>query len=138
MRFRAQGRPSVSLNLVPLVDCVLLLLIFFMISSSFVVQPGIKVDLPKASSAEREGAEDLKLIITREETLYLNNQRVTLSELWGKLLDRSRNGDRSFLVIQADRLVAHGRVVEVMDIAKQAGIRRLAIATRAKPQELKR
>lgn len=96
------------------------------------------MDLPKASSAEREGAEDLKLIITREETLYLNNQRVTLSELWGKLLDRSRNGDRSFLVIQADRLVAHGRVVEVMDIAKQAGIRRLAIATRAKPQELKR
>ncbi|MFQ5691995.1 MAG: ExbD/TolR family protein [Nitrospinota bacterium] len=135
MRFRVRRRHPVVPNLLPLIDVVLLLLIFFMISSTFVVQPGIRVDLPKAASAERREPKTVTLIITREETLYLNEERVSLTELWGKLLDLFRNRNDSLLVIKADRSVPHGRVVEVMDTAKQAGVRRLAIATRAKKRE---
>ena len=135
MRFRIQKRRPVTANLLPLIDVVLLLLLFFMISSTFVVQPGIKVNLPKAVSAERREPEDVVLVITREEVIYLNDQRVSVQELWGKLLDIYRNSAGSFLIIKADRSVSHGRVVEVLDIAKQAGVKRLAIATQPKRQE---
>ncbi|MFQ5912816.1 MAG: ExbD/TolR family protein [Nitrospinota bacterium] len=138
MQFRIQRRHPVTPNLLPLIDVVLLLLIFFMISSTFVVQPGIKINLPKSTAAERREPEDVTLIITREETLYLNSQRVSLAELWGKLLDIFRNRADSMLVIKADRLVPHGRVVEVMDVAKQAGVNRLAIATEPKKREARR
>ena len=60
---------------------------------------------------------------------------MTLTDLWGKLVDIYRRRANPMLVIKADRLVPHGRVVEVMDIAKQAGVGRLAIATEPKKQE---
>jgi biopolymer transport protein ExbD len=132
MRFRQRRRIPVILNLVPLVDAVLLLLIFFMISSSFVAQPGIKVNLPKAVTAERKEPEDITLAITKEDILYLNNQRIALQDLWGRLLHLQNQGRVGFLIIKADKAVSHGRVVEVMDIAKQAGVERLAIATEPK------
>ncbi len=135
MRFRIHRRHPITPNLLPLIDVILLLLIFFMISSTFVVQPGIKVNLPESTIAERREPENVTLIITREETLYLNDERVTLTDLWGKLVDIYRRRANSMLVIKADRLVPHGRVVEVMDIAKQAGVGRLAIATEPKKQE---
>ena len=117
MQFRQRRRQAAVINLVPLVDCVLLLLLFFMLSSSFVVHPGIKVDLPKAVTAERKDPEDVTLTITREDILYLNNQRVPLQDLWGRLLDAQNQGRINFLIIKADKAVTHGRVVEVLDIA---------------------
>ena len=133
MKFRLHRRPAV----LP-IDVVLLLLIFFMISSTFVVQPGIQVNLPKSTIAERREPEDVTLILTREKALYLNDRRVTVPELWGRLVDMYRRRPDLMLVIKADRQVPHGSVVEVMDIAKQAGVRRLAIATRPKKQEAER
>ncbi len=138
MKFRLHRRPAVLQNLLPLIDVVLLLLIFFMVSSTFVLQPGIQVSLPKSTIAERREPEDVTLILTREKALYLNDRRVTVPELWGRLVDMYRRRPDFMLVIKADRQVPHGSVVEVMDIAKQAGVRRLAIATRPKKQEAKR
>ena len=138
MKFRLHRRPAVLPNLLPLIDVVLLLLIFFMISSTFVVQPGIQVNLPKSTIAERREPEDVTLILTREKALYLNDRRVTVPELWGRLVYMYRSHPDFMLVIKADRQVPHGSVVEVMDIAKQVGVRRLAIATRPKKQEAER
>ena len=138
MKFRLHRRSAVLPNLLPLIDVVLLLLIFFMISSTFVVQPGIQVNLPKSTIAERREPEDVTLILTREKALYLNDRRVTVPELWGRLVDMYRRQPDFMLVIKADRQVPHGSVVEVMDIAKQVGVRRLAIATRPKKQEAER
>jgi biopolymer transport protein ExbD len=135
MRFSEKRHRSVTANILPLIDVVLLLLIFFMISSSFVAQPGIKINLPKSTLTERQEPEDATLLVTREETLYLNDKRVALSDLWGALVDLFQRRENSLLVIKADELVPHGRVVEVMDIAKQAGISRLAIATKPKKRE---
>ena len=61
MKFRIHRRPALIPNLLPLIDVVLLLLIFFMISSTFVVQPGIRVNLPKSTIAERREPEDVTL-----------------------------------------------------------------------------
>ncbi len=125
-------RVSPSISITPLIDVVLLLVIFFMLSSTFVVQPGIKVRLPEAVTAERGEPRDLVLILTREGVLYLNDHKVTVRQLAGELTREFRARKDAYLIIRADKDVRHGRVVAVMDLAKQAGARRLAIATEPK------
>jgi biopolymer transport protein ExbD len=132
MEFRRIRRSRPGLDLTPLVDTVLNLLIFFMLSSSFAFQPGIRVRLPEAASKEEEPQRDLVLVLTRDQRLYLNDAPVQLADLGARLRERLRERNEAVVIIRADRDVLHGRVVEVMDIAKEAGAVRLAIATEPK------
>jgi len=132
MEFRRIRRSRPGLDLTPLVDTVLNLLIFFMLSSSFAFQPGIRVRLPEAASKEEEPQRDLVLVLTRDQRLYLNDDPIQLTELRTRLHEHLRARNDAVVIIKADRDVIHGRVVEVMDIAKEAGVTRLAIATEPK------
>jgi biopolymer transport protein ExbD len=132
MEFRRIRRTRPGLDLTPLVDTVLNLLIFFMLSSSFAFQPGIRVRLPEAASREEEPKQDLVLILTRDHRLYLNDDPLQLAELGTRLQERLRDRNDGVVIIKADKEVLHGQVVEVMDIAKSAGAVRLAIATEPK------
>ncbi|MFQ6111735.1 MAG: ExbD/TolR family protein [Nitrospinota bacterium] len=134
MRIKKARRVNPSISITPLIDVVLLLVIFFMLSSTFVVQPGIKVRLPKAVMAEQAEPRDLVLILTREGALYLNDRKVTEKQLAGELAREFKKRKDAYLIIRADKDARHGRVVALMDIAKQAGAKRLAIATEPKPR----
>jgi biopolymer transport protein ExbD len=120
---------AVSMSITPLVDTMLTLLIFVLLLGAFAIQPGIRVRLPEAGSKEEEPKQDLVLILTRDNRLYLNDDSLQLAELGTRLQERLRNRTDGVVVIKADKEVLHGRVVEVMDIAKGAGAVRLAIAT---------
>jgi biopolymer transport protein ExbD len=120
---------AVSMSITPLVDTMLTLLIFVLLLGAFAIQPGIRVRLPEAGSKEEEPKQDLVLILTRDNRLYLNDDSLQLAELGTRLQERLRNRTDGVVVIKADKEVLHGRVVEVMDIAKSAGAMRLAIAT---------
>ncbi len=133
MQIKKARRLSPSISITPLIDVVLLLVIFFMLSSTFVVQPGIKVRLPEAVTAERGEPRDLVLVLTREGALYLNDRMVTESELTDALAREFKTRKSAYLIIRADKDARHGRVVALMDIAKQAGAKRLAFATEPKP-----
>jgi biopolymer transport protein ExbD len=132
MEFRRIRRSRPGLDLTPLVDTVLNLLIFFMLSSSFAFQPGIRVRLPEAASKEEEPKQDLVLILTRDQRLYLNDEAISLDDLAPRLQERLRQRADAVVIVKADRDVPHGSVVEVMDAAKAAGAERLAIATEPK------
>jgi biopolymer transport protein ExbD len=123
---------AVSLSITPLVDTMLTLLIFVLLLGAFAIQPGIRVRLPEAASKEEEPKQDLALILTRDHRLYLNDDPVQLDELGARLQERLRDRRDGVVIIKADKEVLHGRVVEVMDIAKAAGAVRLAIATEPK------
>jgi len=123
---------AVSMSITPLVDTMLTLLIFVLLLGAFAIQPGIRVRLPEAASREEEPTQDLVLILTRENRLYLNDDPVQLDELGARLQERLRDRHDGVVIIKADKEVLHGRVVEVMDIAKGAGAVRLAIATEPK------
>lgn len=138
MEFRRIRRSRPGLDLTPLVDTVLNLLIFFMLSSSFAFQPGIRVRLPEAASKEEEPQRDLVLVLTRDQRLYLNDDPIQLPDLGTRLQEHLRARNDAVVIIKADRDVIHGRVVEVMDIAKEAGVTRLAIATEPKPLDMGR
>jgi len=132
MQFRRPRTSSTRLDATPMADTVFLLLIFFMLSTSFVVQPGIQVKLPKAVTSEIQLKKDLILTITAENILFLNEEPVTLDKL-GEALEAAfaQRKDR-ILIIKADQEVRHGMVVQAMDIAKLNGADRLAIATEPK------
>lgn len=129
MKFRLTKPVKPELNMTELIDVVLLLLIFFMISSSFVVQPGLKVTLPHSSSKDMQPENQLMLIITKENRFYLNNQGIGLPNLRNELIILKNQKESKFLLIKADENVKHGVVVHVMDIARSLGLD-IGIATR--------
>jgi len=132
MQFRRPRSLSTRLDATPMADTVFLLLIFFMLSTSFVVQPGIQVRLPKAITSEIQLKKDLMLTITAENILFLNEQPITLEELGEALQAAFAQRKDRVLIIKADQEVKHGLVVYAMDIAKLNGADRLAIATEPK------
>jgi biopolymer transport protein ExbD len=126
---------AVSMSITPLVDTMLTLLIFVLLLGAFAIQPGIRVRLPEAASKEEEPKQDLALILTRDQRLYINDDPVQFDELGARLQERLRDRQDAVVIIKADKEVLHGLVVQVMDIAKRAGATRLAIATEPKAPE---
>jgi len=134
MMFRKQrGGDEPRVDLTPMVDVVFLLLIFFMISTTFVETPGISVNLPESSIevAEKE-PQEIKVFIDAKGNIVVDENQVTLDELRLRLADFGDKATETTFVLMADRAVRHGLVVEVMDLAKGAGFEQLAIATEKK------
>ncbi|NPA24977.1 MAG: biopolymer transporter ExbD [Deltaproteobacteria bacterium] len=131
MRFQNRNKDDVQLDMTPLIDVVFLLLIFFMLSTSLSVNPGIKVDLPKASAEQvKKKKITLRVAIEASGRIYLEGKKLSLEELKKHFLKTAKKSDGDALVvIEADRKVYHGLVVKVMDAAKTSGLNKLAIAT---------
>ena len=116
----------------PMADIVFLLLIFFMLSSAFIVQPGIRLRLPKAVSSEIDLGRTVTIEMPSGGGIYVNGNKVSFEELpqvIGVSLTRSKE---KMVIIKADRKIPHGDVVRVMDTAKISGAARLVIATEPK------
>jgi biopolymer transport protein ExbD len=134
--FRRKTEDEPKIDMTPMVDVVFLLLIFFMISTTFVENPGISIDLPDSSSAtSKTEPQETKLFVDRSGALFLDQEPVSLDLLPAKL--RSAVTDKAethSFVLMADQEVHHGLVVTIMDIAQQAGFKQLAIGTEKKPK----
>ena len=116
----------------PMVDVVFLLLIFFILSSSFVLQPGIEVELPPSQVKTMGAFQGLVVTVTSEDVLFFNEEPIKeINDLPQKLKDtRAQPRRNQQLVIKADRQASHGTVVEIMSMAIEAGITSINIATR--------
>ena len=130
MRFK--GRMELEhglkqIDIAPLIDMVFQLLIFFMLTSSFVMQPGIKVNLPKAITSEVVNQENIEVVVSAENVIYLNGKVLTLQEL-NSLLNQVAKRKQPIL-IKADKRASLGRVVEIWDMCRDLGITQTNIAT---------
>jgi len=135
MRFKRNLTIAKGLrDMTPLIDVVLLLLIFFMLSSSFVFNPGVKVDLPEYTSSESLTTSDLVVSISKEGLYLFNDNSIVLRELKNKFRQAASENPNARLVIKAANEVPHGVVVRVMVMAKEAGIKNQAFATRPKQE----
>ena len=130
MRFRRpRERKETVLNLTPLIDVVFLLIIFFMLTTTFrTVFQGIKVNLPTTTTPQEKIERNIIISITKDNRLYLDEKEVIESELIQKL-KKELEGREGLVIINADKDVLHGKVVKTMDMAKQAGADRLGILT---------
>lgn len=122
------------MNLTSLIDVVFLLLLFFMVSTTFEHTALMKVDLPEASATENrsETPDSLELVIDKEGRMFLNDQRLVDSEqrTIRAAIEQAVGSDRTLpLVLRADRLTPHHHVVTAMDVAAQMGFSNLSIAT---------
>lgn len=133
MQFKREKRIVSPPDITPLIDVVFLLLIFFMLSTTFIVKPGIKIDLPKSSAEEiKKEKEEIEVTISKEGVIFVGEKETTLKELTRIFSEAATTSRESIVIINADEYAMHGRVVDVMDSAKEAGITRLAIATEPK------
>lgn len=126
---RARSGRRVLLNVTSLIDVLFMLLIFLVVSTTFVEQPGMKLDLPAAKSADTSKIDAFLLYIYADGSMSLNEQRVDLEQLRQALQAGLPNMPESALSLFADKNVAHGKVIEVMDLARQVGIKKLVVAT---------
>lgn len=137
MRFkRLKRRTEImkgQLDMAPLIDVVFQLLIFFMLTSNFVVQSGIKVHLPKAISSEVIRSENLVVTLTGQDLLFLNDQPITVNVLTEKIREAAQ--ENKTLMLKADTSASLGRVVEIWDLCRQLGVAQINIATNQKVEE---
>ena len=134
MNFRgAQTKRGLAvIELTPLVDVVFLLLIFFLLTATYVQNPNIDINLPKSSLSQVTNEQkDIAIAITKDGDIRYENQDVSIKKLEGILAAEYSENKNSVIVIQADTDSKHGTVVEVMDLAKTIGFEKLAIAIQA-------
>ena len=133
MRFQTHKRDEVQLDITPLVDVVFLLLIFFMLSTTLSINPGIKVDLPRASAKQvKKKKTTVRIAIEASGRIYADGKKISLQKLNGIFSGLAKKDPETLVIIEADKKVYHGVVVKVMDAAKISGLNKLAIATEPK------
>lgn len=130
MQFRTRKKRKALINITSLIDVLFLLLIFFMVSSTFLEQPGIKLELPYAQSATVLEQKDYVLFVDKEGKMFLNNNEVRLEDLEAKIKQALPEMKDNALVLKADQDVKHGLVVKVMDTAKRSGVKKLIVGTK--------
>lgn len=130
MNFSRSRRNPAVVDITPLIDIIFQLVLFFMVSTTFVTSPGIQVDLPRSSAQTiLRDKQDVNLWITSEGAVYADEVPVTWAGLRARLAEAAKADPNTMVVIKADKDVGHGRVVAVMDLARGYGLTRLAIAT---------
>jgi len=130
MKFKRNLSIEANIPTTSLADIVFLLLVFFIISTTFTTQPAIKIKLPEASTRELEPTEAVVIFLDSQDRLFINEEEVRWERnLKDALKPRIFASREKLVVIKADRDVFFGKIVRLMDVAKQAGAQKLAVAT---------
>lgn len=116
-----------EINVTPLVDIMLVLLIIFMVASTYIVKPSIEVDLPEAASAGETLDTTLSLVLKADGTLFLDGEPITEQALARRCREVSDKDPKAQAIIAADAAARHERVVRLIDLVKTNGVSRFAI-----------
>jgi biopolymer transport protein ExbD len=116
-----------DINITPFVDIILVVLIIFMVTATYIVKQGIKVNLPDAATGEATDSTSLGLSLSVDGTLYLDGAPITEDALRARIRDEQAKKSEVVCLIAADRDVRHGEVVRLIDIVKQEGVVKFAI-----------
>ncbi len=131
-KFGARKKGRALINITSLIDVLFLLLIFLMVSSTFLEQPGIQLELPEAKSSVLVEQKEFTLFVSRNGTLFLNDSEISLEGLETRIREALSGMKDRALILKADKDVNYGLVVEVMDAVKNSGLKKLIIGTQIK------
>jgi biopolymer transport protein ExbD len=110
-------------------DIIFLLLIFFLLSSSFIMQVGTQIELPKEAKPQSLEKNHVLVTIEADGAVFVNEEPVSMNDLSGRIGELLEGDPERAVIVRGDEAVSLGRTVEVMDVAKRMGARKLAIAT---------
>jgi len=129
MRYLRKRETQTGVDISPLIDMVFILLIFFMVSTTFVKDLKLDVERPGAASAERASTKALRVHVERSGAVYLDGQPVKLWMLQSRVRDLIRSGAAPIILVIADRLVPAEKLVEVVDQCRLGGAKEVGVAT---------
>lgn len=129
MKFEISNKPLAVFSYSSLTDIVLLLVIFFLLTSQFVIQTGVKVKLPGSQTNEQAELTQLVVTITSENAIYVGSDQIGIDQLALKLNESLQINYQNNLVIRADKTVQIDWVIKVIDAAKSVGIGKFTIET---------
>ncbi len=124
--------PIASINIVPLVDIILVVLIIFMVTAPLVLKPTIDINLPKASSGDSSPPTPLNIAITKDGAISLNGQTTTLADVTAYATKIAREKPDAAAILQADRSVTLETLTSIIDVVKTAGIKKVAFSIEKK------
>lgn len=126
---KRRPRYGVQAPLTSLIDIVFLLLLYFLLTTKFMVEEGIDIHPPQANASKTQTESEVTVYVDAKGRIYLQKEEVSLHDLFEKLKDAIGKSEDALVVIKADRDVVLNRAVQVMDVAKAAGAGRLSLAT---------
>ncbi len=131
MRFKRRLRSRAIVDLVPMIDVVFQLILFFLVSTTFAILPGITLKLPESSTAEPTAMTRLAVAVVDRDEVYLNDDRMTLRELEARLtaISEAERAEIKSVTLEADRAVSYGLTIEVLDILRKSGFRGINLHT---------
>ncbi len=124
-----RARYEVQMPLTPLIDIVFLLLVYFLLTTNFMVDEGIKIKLPQAKASAPQVEETITVYVDQHGKAFLGDQEMDISRLFERLREMIGDQKDKLVVVRADRAVILNRAVKVMDVVKAAGAGRLCLAT---------
>ncbi len=122
-----------GINITPLVDIVLVLLIIFMVTTTYIVRDAIEVDLPRAAHAGEATGTTLAVVLTRDGAIYLDGVKRTEADLAARTREVVAKDRDARAIISADKQALHGAVVRIIDVVKGGGVSRFAINIEKEP-----
>ena len=135
-RSHGGGPEEENLNLTPMIDCVFLLLIFFMVTTVFKEPYSLQVELPEAQQAIRVQEKKLVSSITSDGTMEINREPVTIAELQQVLMRHKQETRSLTLIVRTDKETKHKYLLDLLEVAKGLGIEKVVLSTEDKEIEL--
>jgi biopolymer transport protein ExbD len=135
MKIKHKKKRISSVALISFTDIIFLLLIFILISSSFITHSGIKINLPSSTVQQNDYTKNISLTLTKDEEIYLDDELVTWETLPKLLNERMLNDPEQVVVVRADQDIPLRKVVRLLDKARESGSNRFFIATEITARE---
>jgi biopolymer transport protein ExbD len=129
MKISLKKKPITSVTLISMTDVVFLLLIFLLITSSYVTNTGIKINMPQSSSTQKEYTKNIQLTLTLDDEIYIDDQITNWDSVVNELKTKLQENPDAAIMIQADQEIPLKKIVALIDVTKLAGSKRFFIAT---------
>jgi biopolymer transport protein ExbD len=129
-KFEQKKRSFETIDMIPMIDIVFLLLLFFAVTSNPNIHSGMKMKLPAAASSSEEIKKKHTISITENNLLFLNRKQVNIQNLSKELRAALIKNKQAIVVIKADKTVQHGMVIKIMDIANKSGAKKLIVGAK--------
>jgi len=129
VRLSSKKKNKVKLDITSLVDVLFILIIFFSVSSTFLEQPGIELDLPQAKTAEGHTIQKIIIYVDKEKNVFLNEQIVSLNNLATEVAQLAKLQKDQGITLKADEEVPHGLIIKIMDMLREKGIYKMVVST---------
>ncbi len=132
MRFKRRLSTQSAPNLIPMIDVVFQLVVFFMVSTTFIITPGISLVLPSSQTAEPVVMSKLVITVVARDEIYYNKEQHTLASLNGRLAEitEAEKEQIKTVVLEGDRSISYSLLVEILDVLRRNGFKGVNLRTR--------